>query len=74
MTALPDHLNLIDGAWTRGRSGATFGNENPAARGSNLGSFAASTPEDVDAAIGAAARAFSAWRATPLTKRQEYVS
>jgi aldehyde dehydrogenase (NAD+) len=74
MSDIPNHVNLIGGAWTPGRSGTTFGNENPAARGSNLGLFAASTPEDVGAAIDAAARAFPAWRATSLAKRQEYVA
>ena len=54
-----EHLNLIGGAWTRARGAATFGNENPASRGSNLGVFQSSTAEDVDAAIAAAAEASS---------------
>ena len=69
-----EHLNLIGGAWTRARGAATFGNENPASRGSNLGVFQSSTAEDVDAAITAAAAAGSAWRRTPLAARQQHVA
>jgi aldehyde dehydrogenase (NAD+) len=69
-----EHLNLINGAWTRASGGATFGNENPASRGSHLGSFQSSTAEDVRSAIGAAAEAFPAWRRTPLARRQQCVS
>ena len=65
-----EHLNLINGAWTRANGGATFGNENPASRGSNLGSFQSSTAEDVRSAIAAAAEAFPGWRRTPLATRQ----
>jgi aldehyde dehydrogenase (NAD+) len=69
-----EHLNLINGGWTRAGGGATFGNENPASRGSNLGSFQSSTAEDVHSAIAAAAEAFPAWRRTPLARRQQCVS
>ena len=34
-----------------------------------LGEFAAATPQDADAALAAAARAFPAWRSTPLAER-----
>ena len=69
-----EHLNLINGGWTRASGGATFGNENPASRGSTLGSFQSSTAEDVHSAIAAAAEAFPAWRRTPLARRQQCVS
>jgi 1-pyrroline-5-carboxylate dehydrogenase len=46
-----------------------FTTTNPADTSQTLGEFAAATPEDVDAALRAAARAFSAWRGTPLTER-----
>jgi len=62
--------NFIGGVWTPARGGVTFGDENPASRGSNLGHFQASTPEDIVSAIDAAARAFASWRGTPLAKRQ----
>ena len=69
-----EHLNLINGAWTRALGAATFGNENPAFRGSNLGLFQSSAAEDVDAAIAAAAAAASAWRRTPLATRQQHIA
>lgn len=62
--------NFIGGAWTASRAGATFGNENPALRGSNLGFFQASTREDAAAAVAAAAGAFPAWRRTSVAARQ----
>ena len=66
--------NLIGGAWTRARGGGTFANENPAACGSNLGLFQSSTPEDVDAAVTAAAGAFRGWRVTPVSERQRHIA
>jgi acyl-CoA reductase-like NAD-dependent aldehyde dehydrogenase len=66
--------NLIDGKWTRTRSGAVFENENPAACGSNLGLFQSSTPEVVLAAIDAAAAAFRVWRRTPVSDRQAHIA
>jgi alpha-ketoglutaric semialdehyde dehydrogenase len=76
MGEIAGHLNLnfINGVWTRARGGPTFDNENPAVRGSSLGSFQSSTAEDVDAAIAAAEDAFPAWRRTPLARRQQYVA
>ena len=65
--------NLIDGTWRPSPGGTTFENENPAARGSNLGLFQSSTAEDVASAISAAAEAFRAWRRTPVLERQRYV-
>ena len=68
------HNNFIDGKWVASRSGATFGDENPAHRGSNLGSFQSSTPEDVACAIDAAAGAFRVWRRTSIVDRQQYIA
>lgn len=67
------YLNYIANEWKPSRSGATFEDENPAQRGSNLGHFQSSTAQDVDDAIGAAAEAFPRWRRTPLTERQQIV-
>jgi acyl-CoA reductase-like NAD-dependent aldehyde dehydrogenase len=66
--------NFIDGRWKPSRTGQTFENENPASKGSNLGSFQSSSPDDIDEAIGAAETAFRAWRSTPVSERQQYVS
>ncbi|HYP59190.1 MAG TPA: aldehyde dehydrogenase family protein, partial [Thermomicrobiales bacterium] len=46
------------------KSGATFENRNPANRDDLIGRFAASGPDDVEAAIAAAAEAFESWRLT----------
>ena len=66
--------NFIGGAWKPSRGRATFEDENPAVRGSNLGLFQASTPDDVVDAIDAAAGAFRMWRRTPLPERQQHVA
>src|SRR4051812_5015923 len=66
--------NFIGGEWKSSRSGATFENENPAVRGSNLALFQSSTAEDVADAVDAAAGAFSAWRRQSVVARQERIS
>ena len=66
-------MNFIGGTWVASRSGATFGDENPAHRGTNLGSFQSSTVDDVACAIDAAADAFRTWRRTSVADRQQYV-
>jgi alpha-ketoglutaric semialdehyde dehydrogenase len=66
--------NFVGGRWTASRSGETFDNENPANKGSSLGLFQSSAPADIDEAIAVADAAFRAWRRTPLTERQQYVS
>ena len=66
--------NFVGGRWTPSRSGETFENENPAIKGSCLGLFQSSAPADIDEAIAVADTAFRAWRRTPLTERQQYVS
>jgi len=66
--------NFVGGRWTISRTGQTFENETPAIRGSNLGLFQSSGPDDIDEAIAVADAAFLAWRRTPLTERQQCVS
>jgi aldehyde dehydrogenase (NAD+) len=63
-------LNSIGGRWVPARSGRTFSNTNPAT-GETLGTFPASGPEDVDAAVSAAREAYPGWRLTPAPKRAE---
>jgi acyl-CoA reductase-like NAD-dependent aldehyde dehydrogenase len=46
-----------------------FAKTNPANTAERFGEFAAATPEDADAALEAAARAFPGWRNTPLVER-----
>jgi len=66
--------NFVGGRWTLSGTGQTFENENPAVKGSNLGVFQSSGPDDIDEAIAVADAAFRAWRRTPLTERQQCVS
>ena len=66
--------NFVDGKWTGSRSGATFENENPAVRGSNIGLFQSSTPEDVLDAIAVAGNAYRWWKRTSVAERQGYVA
>src|SRR5262245_17505441 len=66
--------NFIGGKWKPSRSGATFDDENPAFRGSNIASFQSSTADDVREAIDAAQSAFDSWRRTPVSARQAYVA
>ena len=71
---LGPYENFIRGRWTPSRGGATFGDENPAHRGSNLGAFQSSTVDDVRDAIDAAADAFRSWRRTSVADRQRHVA
>jgi aldehyde dehydrogenase (NAD+) len=68
------HHNFIGGQWIGSRGGATFADENPAHRGSSLGSFQSSTADDVACAIDAAAGAFPSWRRTPIADRQRPIA
>jgi len=61
---------FIDGKWTAPPGANRFRTINPATR-EPVGSFVAGTTGDVDRAIGAAAKAFPAWKETPAPKRGE---
>jgi alpha-ketoglutaric semialdehyde dehydrogenase len=65
--------NFICGEWRASRGGSTFGDENPALRGSNLATFQSSTAEDVRDAVDAAVQAFPAWRRTPVRERKQHL-
>ena len=65
------YRNLIAGEWRPSGADATFESVNPANRDDVIGSFAASSAADVDAAVTAARRAFPAWSAMPAPKRGE---
>src|SRR5579871_5668752 len=66
-----NYQNLIGGEQQPARSGKTFLNVNPADRSDIVGEFPASGPQDVDAAVAAAKKAFSTWRLFPAPKRAE---
>jgi len=62
---------FVDGAFTDARSGATYPNVNPATE-ETLGTVADAGPEDMDAAIAAARRAFdeTAWSTDPTFRQR----
>src|SRR2546429_5631561 len=61
--------NFINGEWVESRSGKTYEDRNPANSDELVGMFVASTDEDVDAAVEAAAEAYKKWRLGPAAKR-----
>lgn len=67
-----NYWNYIDGSWVPSASGKTFSSINPATV-EVLGEVTLSTPDDVAAACGAAARAFDSWRRTPAPRRGEII-
>ncbi len=67
----PQYKNLINGEWVDSASEKTTQNLNPADRQDLIGEFPDSTPEDVHAAVSAAAGAYESWRLTPAPKRAE---
>jgi alpha-ketoglutaric semialdehyde dehydrogenase len=69
--ALEPQINFIGGRWVPAASGKTFENRNPADKDDLVGVFAESGPQDVDAAVAAAKKAFPAWRDTPAPRRAE---
>src|SRR5262245_28956781 len=73
MTAAQPFRNLIEGEWVPARSGRTFEDRSPADARQVVAEFPDSGPEDVSAAVEAAARAGRAWRLTPAPKRGEIV-
>ncbi|HRA49062.1 MAG TPA: aldehyde dehydrogenase family protein, partial [Thermomicrobiales bacterium] len=69
MAQVTAYNNFINGAWVPAKSGETFENRNPARTSDLIGTFAASSREDVDAAVAAAEAAFPAWRAMSAIAR-----
>jgi malonate-semialdehyde dehydrogenase (acetylating)/methylmalonate-semialdehyde dehydrogenase len=64
--------NYIDGRWRQSAATETFPIINPAT-GEALGLTPLSTAAELDEAAGAAARAYPAWRRTPVTERVQYL-
>lgn len=65
------YKNYIDGRWVEAKARRTFEDRNPAQRNDLIGFFPRSGPEDVDAAVQAAKKAFPKWRLVPAPKRGE---
>ena len=72
--SIKQYQNYIDGQWQPCQSGRFFDNINPADTGEIVGRFPASGPADAEAAVIAAAKAFPAWRATPIGKRAKILN
>ncbi|SKA37403.1 aldehyde dehydrogenase family protein [Consotaella salsifontis] len=66
--------NYIDGAWRAPVSGDYAPNLNPARPQDVLGEFASSGPQDVDAAVDAARRAFADFRFAPPSYRSSLLA
>lgn len=64
----PNVMLHIAGAWTGGSAGETLPVLNPAT-GETIGTCAVATRDDLDRALDAAARGFSAWRAVSAFER-----
>lgn len=64
------YMNYINGRWTGASTGRWFKDINPATQ-EIIGEFPASGPDDVDAAVAAAKKAFVSWRKMPAPKRGE---
>jgi len=63
------HGNYINGEWRPAAGGATMDNRNPANADELIGQFAASSGEDVEAAIVAAEEAYQTWRkSSPIAR------
>jgi aldehyde dehydrogenase (NAD+) len=63
--------NYIAGEWSASVSGRSFENRNPADTDDLVGLFQASTAEDAQRAVKAAAAAFTSWQRTPVTRRAQ---
>jgi aldehyde dehydrogenase (NAD+) len=70
-TEVTTYKNYIGGSWVESRTGRTFESRNPAHKDQVLGVLQQSDARDVDAAIGAAEKAFPGWRKTPAPARGE---
>ena len=67
------YKNFIDGEWVEASTGQTFEDRNPADTRDVIGIFQRSGKADVDAAVGAAKRAFARWRLIPAPRRAEII-
>ncbi len=65
----PGAANFVAGKWTASRAGRTYQRHNPWRPSEVVGEFPSSSAEDVDAAVGAASRAFPEWAGLPAAKR-----
>src|SRR5256885_2842079 len=67
------YKNLIGGEWAESRCGRFFEKANLAANNALVGTFPASTKEDVADAVAAAKQAYERWRLVPAPRRAEII-
>jgi acyl-CoA reductase-like NAD-dependent aldehyde dehydrogenase len=65
----PAFANFVGGEWRPSSSGRTYEKRGPWRPSETIGEFPASSAEDVDAAVEAAAAAFPAWARRPAAQR-----
>jgi acyl-CoA reductase-like NAD-dependent aldehyde dehydrogenase len=65
----PAFANFVGGAWRPSVSGRTYEKRSPWRPSDTIGEFPASSEEDVEAAVAAAADAFPTWSALPAAQR-----
>jgi alpha-ketoglutaric semialdehyde dehydrogenase len=65
----PAFANFVGGEWRQSSSGRTYEKRGPWRPSETIGEFPASSAEDVDAAVEAAAAAFPAWSRRPAAQR-----
>jgi aldehyde dehydrogenase (NAD+) len=68
------YRNYIDGEWRETETGDWAPNVNPANTNDVIGEFPLSSKDETEAAISAAERALSGWRATPAPERGRLIS
>jgi aldehyde dehydrogenase (NAD+) len=68
-----DGRNYVAGEWVPPQDGGVRKRVNPANPAEELAPIADSTPDDIDRAVAAAARAFPAWSALSAASRAEYL-
>ena len=67
--ARPAYANYVGGSWEPSSSGRTYEKRNPARPSEVIGEFPASSEDDVNAAVAAAAEAFPGWSRMPAASR-----
>ncbi len=65
----PAFANFVGGEWRQSSSGKTYAKRGPWRPSETIGEFPASSAEDVDVAVEAAADAFPAWSGRPGAQR-----
>lgn len=73
-TGVESFNNHIGGEWVAASNGAWIDNINPADTSDIVGRFPASTAQDAEAAVRAAALAFAGWRKTSISARAKILN